>query len=65
MLEDLKGGLLEYKMVEEFLVEIKKEFGEGNEETIKVAELKKLEQKRKTMEEFVQKFRRADIRGNF
>jgi len=27
----------------EFLTDIKKEFGEGNEETVKVAELKKLE----------------------
>ena len=37
----------------------KKEFGGKNEETIKVVELKKVEQESKTMEEFVQKFRRA------
>ena len=32
VLEDLKERLLEYKTVEEFLVEIRKEFREGDEE---------------------------------
>ena len=39
MLEDLEGGLLEYKTVKEFLMDIKKEFGGGDKESIKVAEL--------------------------
>ena len=39
MLEDLKGGLLEYKTVREFLVDIKREFGGEDEESVKVAEL--------------------------
>ena len=39
MLEDLEGGLLEYETVGKFLVDIKREFGEGDEESIKVAEL--------------------------
>ena len=43
MLEDLEEGLLEYKTVGEFLMDIKKEFGEGDKESIKVAELQKLE----------------------
>jgi len=34
-------------------------FGEGDEESTKIVELKKLEQGGKMMEEFVQKFRRA------
>jgi len=55
----LKEGVLEYESVREFLVAIKKEFGEGEEETVKVAELKKLEQGGKMIEEFVQEFRRA------
>jgi len=38
------------------LADIKKEFGGGDEESVKVAELKKLEQGEKTMEEFVQEF---------
>jgi len=59
MLEDLEGGLLEYKTVGEFLAEIKKEFGLGDKEGVKVAELKRLEQRGETMEEFVQEFRRA------
>ena len=53
ILEDLKGGLLEYETAEEFLVDIKKEFGERDKETVKVAELKRLEQRKRTMEEFV------------
>ena len=43
MLEDLEEGLLEYKIVEEFLVDIKKEFGGGDKEGVKVVELKRLE----------------------
>jgi len=43
MLEDLEAELLEYKIVENFLIDIKKEFGGGNEETVKVAELRRLE----------------------
>jgi len=57
MLEDLKRELLEYETVGEFLMNIRKEFGEGDKELVKVAELKRLEQKEKMMEEFVQKFR--------
>ena len=45
--------LLEYKIVEEFLADIRKEFRGGNEELVKVVELKKLEQGRRTIEEFV------------
>jgi len=58
MLEDLEAGLLEYETVGEFLTDIKKEFGRGDKESVKVAELKRLEQGERTMEEFVQKFRR-------
>ena len=49
----LEGRLLEYETVGEFLADIKKEFGRGNEESVKVAELQRLEQESKTMEEFV------------
>ena len=45
MLEDLKRGLLEYKNIEEFLVDIRKEFGEGDEKLVKVAELRRKEEK--------------------
>jgi len=50
---------LEYELVGEFSATIKKEFGEEDKESVKVAELKKLEQGGRTMEEFVQEFRRV------
>jgi len=53
MLEDLKGGLLKYETVGEFLVDIRKEFGREDEESVKVTELRRLEQESRTMEEFV------------
>lgn len=43
MLEDLEGGLLEYKTTGELLTDIKKEFGGGDKEEVKVAKLKRLE----------------------
>ena len=43
-MEDLKSGNLEYEIAEEFLVDLKKEFRRGDEETVKVAESRKLEQ---------------------
>ena len=50
---------VEFKLAEEFLLELRKEFREGDEKAIKVAELKRVEQGRRTIKEFVQKFRRA------
>ena len=63
MFEELEAGKLEFEMVGKFLAEIKKEFGEGEEELVKAAELKKLEQKRRTIKKFVQEFKRA-VRGS-
>jgi len=59
MLEELEAEELEFKTVGKFLAKIKKEFGGGEEELAKVAELKKLEQRERMMEEFVQEFKRA------
>ena len=50
---------MKFKTVGEFLAEIKKEFGEGEKESVKAAELRKLEQGGRTMEEFVQEFKRT------
>ena len=58
-MEDLEGGLLEYETVEEFLAGIRKEFGRGDEELVKVVELRRLEQEGKTMKKFVQELRRT------
>ena len=59
ILEDLEAGKVEYESAGEFLAELKKEFGEGDKEAVKVVELKKLEQGGRTMEEFMQEFKRA------
>ena len=59
MLEDLKGELLKYETVGEFLADLKKEFGKGDEKTVKVVKLKRLEQGGRIIEKFVQKFRRV------
>jgi len=53
ILEDLEAGEIEYESAREFLAELKREFGGGDEETVKVTELRKLEQGGRTMEEFV------------
>ena len=57
-MEDLKAELLEYIMIEEFLIDLKKEF-EGVNKMLKTAELKKIEQGSRTTEKFVQKLRRV------
>jgi len=43
MMEELEVGELEFESVGELLAEIKKDFGGGDEESVKVAELKKIE----------------------
>jgi len=55
----LKSGNIEYKTAKNLLGELRKKFREGNEEVVKIAELRRLEQGGRTMEEFVQEFRRA------
>ena len=59
IIEELESGEVEYESVEEFLTILKKEFGGGEEESVKAAELWKLEQGGKTMEEFMQEFKRV------
>jgi len=59
LMEELELGEMEYESIEEFFTSLKKEFGGGEEESVKVAELRKLEQGGKMMEEFVQEFKRA------
>jgi len=56
MIKNLEVEVLEFGMVEEFLEVIKKEFGERDDESRKVAELKQIEQGNRIMEEFVQEF---------
>jgi len=54
----LKARALEYEMAEKFLADIKKEFSGGDKETVKIAELKRLEQGERIIEKFIQEFRR-------
>jgi len=53
MMEELEAGEIEYETAEEFLMSLKKKFSGGEEESVKAAELRKLKQGEKTMEEFV------------
>ena len=59
----MEAGEVKYETAEEFLMSLKKEFGRGEEETVKAAELRKLEQEGRTMEEFMQEFKWA-VRGS-
>jgi len=59
VMDELEAGEVEYKLAEDFLTCLKKKFGGGEEELVKAAELRKLEQGERIMEEFVQEFKRA------
>ena len=50
VMEESEAGEIKYETVEEFLMSLKKKFGRGEEELVKVAELRKLEQREKMME---------------
>jgi len=63
VLEELEAVEVEYESVGEFLVEIKKKFGEGDEKSVKIAELKRIEQGSRMIEDFVQDFKRI-VRGS-
>jgi len=64
-MEELEAGEIEYKTAEDFLISLKKEFGGGEEESVKVVELRKLKQGGKTMEEFIQEFKRVARRSGY
>ena len=55
----MEVGEVEYESARKFLIEIRKEFRGGDEELVKVAELKRMEQGNRSMEEFVQDFKRV------
>ena len=59
IMKDLEAGEIEYETAEEFLTSLKKKFRGGEEESVKAVELRKLEQGGKTMEKFIQEFKRA------
>jgi len=53
VIEEIEAEKVKYESVEEFLTSLRKEFGGGEEELVKVAELRKMEQEEKTMEKFI------------
>lgn len=58
MLENLESEEVEFRLARKFLLKLKKEFDRGDKESVKVAELKK-------MEEFVQEFRGIAKKGKY
>ena len=58
VMEELEAGEMEYESIEEFFISMKKEFGGGEEKATKAVELRQLEQGGRSMEEFVQIFKR-------
>ena len=55
-MKNLESGKAEFGSAGEFLLELKKEFEGENKESIKVVELKRIEQGEKMIEEFIQEF---------
>ena len=53
MMKEVEAGEVEYESTEEFLTSLKKEFRGGEEESMKVAELRRMEQGGETIEEYV------------
>ncbi len=58
-MEELETGEIEYETMEEFLTSLKKELSGGEEESVKVEQLRKMKQGGRTIEEFIQEFKRA------
>ena len=59
VMEEMEAGEVEYESAKEFLTTLRKEFEGGEEELVKAVELRKMEQGGRTMEEYVQEFKRA------
>ena len=55
----IEGELLEYETAGKFLADLKKDFRKRDKKIVKIAELKRLKQRKRIMEKFVQKFKRA------
>ena len=61
----MEAETLEYGTIREFLADLKKEFSGGDNEIIKVAELRKIEQGNRIIENFVQEFRKVIKRSKY
>jgi len=58
VMEELEAEEMEYETAEKLLIVLKREFGGEEEEAVKVAELRKVEQGGKMIKEYVQEFKR-------
>jgi len=65
LLKNLESGKVEFRSTEKFLLKLKKKFSGEDEKLVKVAELKKVEQEGRTIEKFVQKFRRVARKNGY
>ena len=65
IMEELESGEVEYESAEEFLNSLKREFHGEEEESVKAAELRWLEQEGRIMEEFVQEFKRIARKSRY
>ena len=65
IIEDLENKSLEFVIVGEFLIDLKKEFGEEDNEIIKVVELKKVEQENRMIKKFRKAVKRSRYKGRF
>jgi len=57
--KDLEVEEINFATAGEFLAQLDKNLGRGDNEKVKVAELKRVEQRRRMMKEFVQKFKKV------
>lgn len=64
-MKNLENGSLEFPTVEEFLADLKQEFGNRDNESVKIAELNKVEQGSKIIEMFIQKFKKVARESRF
>ena len=55
----IKSGDLNYAIVGEFLADLKQKFRREDNKIMKMVKLKRIEQEEKTIEKFVQEFRRV------
>jgi len=53
LLEDLEIEKVEFESAEEFLLILRKKFGKGDKESVKVVELRRIKQIGRTMKEFI------------
>lgn len=65
ILDEITNRMLAVQIVEELFAKIRQEFWEFDEESRKVDELRVLEQGEKTMDEYVQEFRKATRRSSY